>query len=319
EMVVPYGDPAPSWFFRGVFDEGEYGLGQFMFPLQPGADAPGNAVFFQAVLPDEMGSARTIEKAVALCERDGGILWRHYDLEAQRTESRRARQLVLSWIATVGNYDYGFNWIFHQDGTLEMDVVLTGIMQTKGVTGADDHHGHLVMKDVAATHHQHFFNFRLDMDVDGASGNSVSELNTEGVALGPGNAFGNEFLTREQVFHTESEAQRLCNAATSRKWKIFSNTARNALGQPTGYLLVPGDTTMPLADENRNSVRRRAGFLKAHVWVTPYDPAEMNAAGYYIYQGKGNEGLPKWTRANRPIENQDVVVWYTMGATHNPR
>ena len=24
EMVVPYGDPAPSWFFRGVFDEGEY-------------------------------------------------------------------------------------------------------------------------------------------------------------------------------------------------------------------------------------------------------------------------------------------------------
>ena len=102
-----------------------------------------------------------------------------------RTESRRARQLVLSWIATVGNYDYGFNWIFHQDGTLEMDVVLTGIMQTKGVTGAGDHHSHLVMKDVAATHHQHFFNFRLDMDVDGAQGNTVSELNTEGVPPGP--------------------------------------------------------------------------------------------------------------------------------------
>ena len=28
--------------------------------------------------------------------------------------------LVLSYVATVGNYDYGFDWIFHQDGALEM-------------------------------------------------------------------------------------------------------------------------------------------------------------------------------------------------------
>ena len=176
-----------------------------------------------------------------------------------------------------------------------------------------------MLKDVAATHHQHFFNFRLDMDVDGAQGNTVSELNTEGVPPGPANVYGNEFLTREQIFHNESEAQRLCNAATSRKWGIFNTSARNALGQPTGYLLVPGDTTMALADENHSNIRRRAGFLKAHVWVTPYDPTEMNAAGYYIYQGKGNEGLPKWTQAKRSIENQDVVVWYTMGTTHVPR
>jgi primary-amine oxidase len=42
----------------------------------------------------------------------------------------------------------------------------------------------------------------------------------------------------------------------------------------------------------------------------------MNAAGYYINQSKGGEGLPKWTSANRAIENQDIVVCYTMGTTH---
>jgi primary-amine oxidase len=36
----------------------------------------------------------------------------------------------------VGNYDYGFNWVFHQDGTLEIEVLVSGIMQTKGILPA---------------------------------------------------------------------------------------------------------------------------------------------------------------------------------------
>jgi len=29
--------------------------------------------------------------------------------------------------------------------------------------------------------------------------------------------------------------------------------------------------------------------------------------------------LPKWTQANRSIENTNVVVWYSMGHNHIPR
>jgi len=66
-------------------------------------------------------------------------------------------------------------------------------------------------------------------------------------------------------------------------------------------------------------VRKRAGFLNAHVWVTAYDPSEMHAAGDYPYQSKGGDGLAKWSAADRPLDNRDVVLWYTMGITHNPR
>jgi primary-amine oxidase len=45
----------------------------------------------------------------------------------------------------------------------------------------------------------------------------------------------------------------------------------------------------------------------------------MHAAGEYPNQSPGGEGLPKWTAANRSIQNQDVVLWYTMGITHIPR
>jgi primary-amine oxidase len=66
-------------------------------------------------------------------------------------------------------------------------------------------------------------------------------------------------------------------------------------------------------------VRKRAGFLNAHLWATPYKQDERFAAGDYINQSSGGEGLPKWTAANRSIDNQDLVLWYTLGVTHIPR
>jgi primary-amine oxidase len=142
-------------------------MGRYANSLEPGSDAPPNATFLDATLADEAGVPFSVPRAVALYERDGGLLWKHFDRDNDHNASRRSRELVLSWIATVGNYDYGFNWIFHQDGTLEMQVLLTGIMETKGVDLASaSHHpgretvyGHLVDRNLLAVHHQHFSTF----------------------------------------------------------------------------------------------------------------------------------------------------------------
>jgi primary-amine oxidase len=324
EMVVPYGDPDAAWFFRNAFDEGEDGIGRFANSLEPLTDCPNNATFFNAVFPDDDGAPTETPRAIALYERDGGLLWKHSFEEGN--ESRRSRELVLAWIATVGNYEYGFNWVFHQDGSLEMEVLLTGIMQVKGIqpvsetnmAHASGSHGHLVAKDLVAVHHQHFFNFRLDLDVDGANGNSVVEQNTESLPPGPENPYGGAFIMKESLFHREEDGRRLLNLASSRKWKVINPSSKNPLGQSTGYMLIPGENSVPYASPD-SSVRRRAGFINAHLWVTPYDSKQTNAAGYYINFNKGGDGLPKWTGENRPIENQDVVLWYTMGITHIPR
>jgi primary-amine oxidase len=317
EMVVPYGDPGPAWFFRNAFDMGEYGMGLAANSLVARNDCPPNAAFFDAVLPTNLGTTYTVPKAIALYERDGGVLWRH------ENQSRRARQLVLSYFVTAGNYDYGFDWIFHQDGTLEMDVLLTGIMTAKGVLRksanghGDDRHGHLVDKRLEAVHHQHFMNFRLDLDVDGPV-NRVVEMNTEGVPAGPNNPYQNAIVMKETLLRSEKAAQRQLNLATNRKWKVINPDARNVLGQPTGYVLVPGANAVPYAGPE-SSIRRRAGFVSAHLWVTPCVPKELYAAGSYVNQSRGGEGLPRWTRADRPLTDEDVVLWYTLGVTHVPR
>jgi len=112
--------------------------------------------------------------------------------------------------------------------------------------------------------------------------------------------------------------KRQLNLASNRRWKVINPSVKNALGQPVGYLLSPGENSVPYAGPN-SSARKRAAFMNAHLWVTQYEPSELNAAGYYINQGKGGEGLPKWTKANRALENQDIALWYSMGVTHLPR
>src|SRR5579872_3745270 len=202
EMVVPYGDPGAAWFFRNSFDAGELGLGVLASSLRPGVDCPQNCSVFDAVVSDETGEPRSIPHAVALYERDAGILWKHGD------NTRRSRELVLSFLSEAGNYEYGFDWIFHQDGTLEMRVALTGIMAVKGVAdGAHDPYGHPVAKNLEAPHHQHFFTFRLDLDVDGQA-NRVVEMNSASVPAGPRNPFGGGFTMTETPLLREADAQR---------------------------------------------------------------------------------------------------------------
>lgn len=312
EMVVPYGDPGAGWFFRNSFDVGELGLGAMASPLKPGVDCPENCSVYDAVVAEASGEPKRIRGAVAIYERDAGVLWKHGE------NTRRSRELVVSYLTQPGNYEYGFDWIFHQDGTLEMRVALTGIMAAKGVAnGAHDPYGHMIAKNLVAPHHQHFFTFRLDLDVDGQA-NRVVEMNSSSLPAGPQNPYGGGFRTDETPFTMEAQAKRNLSLESGRKWIVTNPGALNALGHATGFALLPGENATPFSLPD-SWVRKRAGFLNSHIWVTPYSETERYAAGDYPNQSRGGDGLPNWTAANRRIDNRDVVLWYTMGITHNPR
>lgn len=326
EMVVPYGDPDANWRWRAAFDVGEYTVGKLASPLEPNLDAPENAQLIDATFADDNGKPYVLEKAVGIYERDGGILWKHFDSVSAKNETRRARELVIFFVATIGNYDYAVNYIFKQDGSIEIDLALSGIMLAKGVKEkrADENHsamkemnGHLVAENIVAPHHQHFFSFRLDFDVDGTK-NSVTEMNTSAMAAGANNPYLNGFVMRASIFKTEAEAQRKMDMQAARTWSVMNPTAKNSLGHNTSFILVPGANSLPyIAPEAR--VRKRAQFINNHLWATKYNPIELYAAGDYPNQSIGGGGLPQWISNDEKIENEDVVLWYTLGVTHIPR
>ncbi len=318
EMVVPYGDPRPFHFRKNAFDVGEYGIGTLANSLKLGCDCLGVIRYFDAVMTNSRGQVVTIENAVCMHEEDYGILWKHMDWRTEQTEVRRSRRLVVSFVSTVGNYEYGFFWYFYQDGTIQYEVKLTGMVNTGAMMpGETPKYGSLVAPQLNAPVHQHFFNVRLDMNLEG-SHNSVYEVHTEAEPMGPTNPYGNAFFAKSTLLPTESAAQRTVDPMSARYWKIVNPSVINAVGQPVGYKLMPGENILPFAHPE-SSLLKRAGFMTKHLWVTPYRPEERYSAGDYPNQHPGGEGLPAWTQADRPIADTNVVVWYTFGHHHIPR
>ena len=323
EMVVPYGDPREGWAWRSAFDVGEYGLGRLASPLERGVDVPDNAWLFDETMADDFGKPFVSEGVIAVYERDGGLLWKHYTVETETNESRRGRELVVAAIATIGNYDYGYQWVFKQDGSLELESLLTGIMLAQGVSteaahgGHAENYAHLVTTGIVAPHHQHFFNLRLDFDIDGAA-NTVCEMDSSAVPQGPKNPHGNAMAMSCAPIVSEKQGRRELNAATGRKWVVQSADRKNALGSPTAYILAPGENA-PILLSPKSELRKRAGFLDYPFWVTAYAPEQLYAAGDYPNQSKRAAGLPRWIADDEPLVGRDLVVWYTVGVTHLPR
>ena len=319
EMVVPYGETSPGHRWKNAFDSGELGLGRFPFvnSLELGCDCLGEIRYLDAVIANDQGDPITINNAICVHEEDYGILWKHFDSHTFTTEVRRSRRLVVSSIHTVGNYEYGFFWYFYLDGTLQLEVKLTGILQTMAVDEGDAPlHSSVVAPGLGAPHHQHLFCFRLDFDVDGVA-NSVYETELEGMPVGPDNPYGNALVSTMRLLGTESEAQRLVDPARGRQWLVVNPSRLNAVGQPAGYRLVPGNAPVLLAQPEA-AVAKRAAFATKNLWVTPFSADEARAAGYPNLSSGGG-GLPAFTATDRAVADTDLVVWYSFGVNHVAR
>ena len=315
EMVVPYASTDPAHRWKNAFDAGEWGMGRFVNSLALGCDCLGEIHYFDVVRSTERGEADLVKNAICMHEEDYSILWKHQDLHSFRTEVRRQRRLVVSAIYTVGNYEYGFYWYFYLDGTIQLEVKLTGIVQTQAVApGEEPSNANMLAPGLAAPHHQHLFCVRLDPAVDGAD-NTVVEVDVETMPPGPDNEWANGFQSVARPLTSEREARRDVDPARSRSWRIVNGTSTNRLGNPVSYKLLPTATPTLHAHE-QSAVSRRAAFGRHNLWVTPYEPEERRAAGEHPNQSNGEEGLAVWTEQDRPIEDTEIVVWHTFGVTH---
>jgi primary-amine oxidase len=288
EMVVPYGDAAPTHWNKNVFDQGEVGMGLMANSLTLGCDCLGYIHYFDAQVNTTSGEPLEIPNAICMHEEDQGIAWKHTDFRTGDVEVRRLRRLVISTIATVGNYEYGFFWYLYTDGTIEYEVKLTGVLTTGALPdGERPRHGQVVAPGLYGPNHQHFFNVRLDMTIDGER-NSVYELDSvpDDAEHNPHN---NAWVVRSTLLETEGTAMRKTNSATARYWQIANPAVTNELGNPVAYKLMPGASVPPM--------------------VQP-------AAGDYPYQSPEAEGLPKYVADDASVVDTDVVVWYTVGAHH---
>jgi primary-amine oxidase len=102
-------------------------------------------------------------------------------------------------------------WIFHLDGTIQLEIKLTGILNTYAMLPDEDTRGWgtEVYPGVNAHNHQHLFCLRLDPNIDGSS-NTVFQVDATQGAGEVGseeNKYGNAFYAKKTKLETAAGAR----------------------------------------------------------------------------------------------------------------
>ncbi|KAK9469689.1 copper amine oxidase [Lipomyces arxii] len=327
EMVVPYGCPDHPHQRKHAFDLGEYGGGYMTNSLALGCDCKGVIHYMDAAFPDRNGEPITVKNAICIHEEDDGVLFKHSDFRDNYATSVLARgvKLIISQIFTAANYEYMVYWIFHMDGTIQLEIKLTGILNTYAINDGEETGGFgtRVYPGVIAHNHQHLFSLRINPMIDGVE-NSIQMVDAAVSAAPVGskeNFYGNAFFPKATVFKTVNDAITDYEGATSRSWDMINPKKIHPYsGKPASYKLVSHETPLLLPKEG-SLVWKRAGFARHTVHVTPYVDRQFYPAGKYVPQtsGEPSRGLPEWIGdGTGNIENTDVVLWHTFGLTHFP-
>jgi primary-amine oxidase len=324
ELFVPYMDPSNGWNNRAFIDAGQfYATGHFLKPLRPGLDCPTHATWFHGFSAAETGAPKRADQLACLFERHPeSPAWRHG--EDGQIYGRPNRQLVLRSAAVIGNYDYLMDWRFEPDGTIEVAVGATGIIETKATAQkmAHDQHtaaetGQFVAEHTLGVNHDHFFSYRLDLDVDGpANSFMLHKMVPRAIPNDPMRK--SIWVAQPSIAQREKDAILDIQLDRPSMWMFMNPAVKGPLNYPTAYEVMPGATAKSLMSPD-DPTQKLAAFSEHQFWVTPYHPNERYAAGTYPTSSSANEGLAVWTQANRPIVNTDLVGWYTLGFHHIPR
>ncbi|KAJ7725639.1 copper amine oxidase [Mycena maculata] len=329
EMVVPYGAPEAPHARKFAFDSGEYGMGVMANELTLGCDCLGQIHYLPGAFVKHDGTPHVIQNCICIHEEDAGILWKHTDFRpGGRSQTVRRRRLVVSMVCTLANYEYIFNYMFYQDGSIELEVRLTGILQVYiGADGEQSPYATTVAPNVNAHYHQHIFCIRVDPMVDGLN-NSLVETDVKPLPADTGSAenfAGNAFVAADSVLQTET-AREYPTDLIERRWRIV-NPARQhySTGRDVGYALGVKGAAVRLMARPDGWVGRRAPFAGKPLWVCRDVEGEkggrMWPAGKYVPQTRNSpaDSIGEWVKGEKSIENEDILVYLSVGVTHIPR
>src|SRR5262249_45225582 len=201
------------------------------------ADCPQTALFFEQVYANSLGIPQRRGRAACLFERDSGdIAWRHEGLSA--VESRPASDLVLRTVGGLGNYDHVFEWSFQQNGRIKVAVGATGVDYIKAVAphnlgedrdGKAGTYGRSVAENSVAVDHDHFFCFRLDLDVDGTNNSFVREKIT--LEKQPEeNPRRSVWVAKSEISQKENEAKLRISMEQPEIWHVVNPNVKSSMG-----------------------------------------------------------------------------------------
>jgi primary-amine oxidase len=271
-----------------------------------------------ALAPAECDGTLFDGNRVCVSNEDGGYGWKF-------SSSFRTKQRVEVFMASqLGQYTYINKWTFHDDGTIEPEVGLTGRLQILSSNAANLPFGSRLNPQSAGTpsiglNHMHNFYYRLDFDIAGSGNDAVGRYSfnptTSGAGCANQGACGTTTLTT-----IATEAAQTWSPTNQTSWVIYDKSVLNADGRRVGYELKPH-----ISGLWRGMVNNGEPWSNADFWVTAYNGCEVFAAtnaAPHLDPGAGC-GAPAANLSAmlnaQVVDGADLIVWYANRHHHITR
>ena len=286
QIHVPYDDNGARFH-----DVSDFGLGD------DGADN-NNLVALRSA-ECSAGTLSYFNGKAAVCHRviDNGSAYR-------KGTSRKSSQLLKVFsMSKVGQYIYGVDWDFHDDGQIKPSIVATGALQ-RYTDISNEAQGWVVGgANQVGLSHMHNFYWRLDFDIDGTGNNDiVQEINYTA-------SQGKRYKTFKNF---SEEAARSVNPGTMRSWIVKDGSTTNRKGHRISYEIRLNE-----------SGQREVGpsfepFTNNDFYVTRSKSCELFASHNASVNGCDTNNLNEFVNGES-IVNQDIVTWVGVSFYHMPR
>ncbi|KAL1593838.1 hypothetical protein SLS60_010571 [Paraconiothyrium brasiliense] len=276
------------------------GMGNSMVSLVKGYDCPSHATYLDAAVPN----------AICLFEADTNYpIRRHFAFAQNYTSVARNVVFTVRWIATVGNYDYLFDYNFFYDGSIEVSVRASGYISAAYFAENDDY-GFKIHDSLSGALHDHVMTFKVDLvEVVPAT---VEYPWSEGK---PRNTMKLEksFITNEE----ESGIPWAPNDAAI--YAIVNKGSPNIYGEYPGYRVKRAAGATHLTVKDSSNAGKAIHFATAHLFVTKQKDSEPRAADWVNTYDVDNP-LVDFSKFldGESLDQEDLVLWFNLGMHHVP-
>src|SRR5688500_6707450 len=264
-----------------------------------------------AVTPDDAGrNGQTLtlsgqsEPQVVAEVNDRGVAWLCKSVQKQIV--RRGEELVLWGVLDAENYDFIIEYRLRDDGSIGFRVGATGFnnpfAQPQSTTDA----------------HMHSVLWRADVDLNGASGDSVRLISHREPAL-----VGEDV---EEPFNSGREGVMAWDPLQFLTLAVEDGTV-NAHGNPIGYAVRAAHEGLSRHNGAAAGLRRGEKFTQSDFAATRYKRDERDAffdsehvrylnPDLYLLGESPFGGMGVSDRES--VEDTDIVLWYRTSAHHDP-
>ena len=328
EAISFYSGYSPH-FRSANFVYGGWVMGAKIVELVGGIDCPETSEFFDVEHFVDSNNPKTVRNAVCVFELDSGIpLRRHFETVGKSGYKfyggLDSHVLVLRTITTIDNYDSIFDFVFYQNGVIEVKATPTGYILAENYKSGEDDYGKKGHDKLVGNLHDHIFHYKIDLDIHERDQNTFRTIEIKTADRQSNWMPADSRILKvfeETVIRNENDAKfQKIDFDKPTFYNIYSTDVENKFGSKKGYLIQPQSAVKQVLPEN-DYITKMAPWSIYPLVVTKYRATEPKSSSLYNQNSPTVPvvNFPNFdTAQNEAILNQDLVAWVSVGSIQIP-